>query len=208
MKPSRQDSRYATRTLLERPLFTLFIIVTLALGIGANATAFLAVPQDQQPFQIGRIETKYDRLADTTTAQCGLVELGQGAPRLIVLANASFSGKEPNKNAIFWLGLASYKGGATRRTQRSFKEATTLYLTTDSTRLEVQVKDYRDDFYELNRLLAESARAEISREDLRKLLDARSVEGKWGDVDFKISEAALASLKDFISHQVFAAGDR
>jgi cell division protein FtsB len=208
MKPFRQDSRYAARTLLMRPLFTLFIIVTLAVGGGANAAAFLALPQDQQPFQLGRIETKYDRLSDTTTAQCDLVELGQGAPRLIVLANASFSGREPNKNAIFWLGLASYKGGATRRTQRSFKEATTLYLTTDSTRLEVQVKDYHNDFYELNHLLAESARAEIGREDLRKLLDARSVEGKWGDVDFKISEAALASLKDFISHQVFAAGDR
>jgi cell division protein FtsB len=208
MKPFRQDSRYAARTLLMRSLFTLFIIVTLALGVGANAAAFLALPQDQQPFQIGRIETKYDRLSDTTTAQCDLVELGQGAPRLIVLANASFSGREPNKNAIFWLGLASYKGGATRQTQRSFKEATTLYLTTDSTRLEVQVKDYRNDFYELNHLLAESARAEIGREDLRKLLDARSVEGKWGDVDFKVSEAALASLKDFIFHQVFAAGDR
>ncbi|HEY7181230.1 MAG TPA: hypothetical protein VIC84_07415 [Blastocatellia bacterium] len=208
MKPFRQNSRHATRTLLKRPLFTLFIIVTLALGVGVNATAFLALPQEQQPFQIGRIETKYDPLADTTTAQCDLVELGQGAPRLIVLAKASFSGREPNKNATFWLGLASYKGGATRRTQRSFKEATTLYLTMDSTRLEVQVKDYHNDFYELNRLLAESARAEISREDLRKLLDARSVEGKWGDIDFKVSEAALASLKDFISHKVFAASDR
>jgi len=208
MKPFRQDLRYAARTLLMRSLFALFMIVTLALSIGANATTFFALPQDQQPFQLGRIETKYDRAADTTTAQCDLVELGQGAPRLIVLANASFSGREPNKNAIFWLGLSSYKGGATRRTQRSFKEATTLYLTTDSTRLEVQVKDYRNDFYELNHLLAESARAEIGREDLRKLLDARSVEGKWGDIEFKVSEAALAALKDFISHQVFAPSDR
>ena len=208
MKPFRQDLRYAARTLLMRSLFALFMIVTLALSIGANATTFFALPQDQQPFQLGRIETKYDRAADTTTAQCDLVELGQGAPRLIVLANASFSGREPNKNAIFWLGLSSYKGGATRRTQRSFKEATTLYLTMDSTRLEVPVKDYRNDFYELNRLLAESARAEISREDLRKLLDARSIEGKWGDIEFKVSEAALASLKDFISHEVFASSDR
>jgi hypothetical protein len=78
----------------------------------------------------------------------------------------------------------------------------------DSARLEVPVKDYRNDFYELNRLLAESARAEISREDLRKLLEARSVEGRWGDVEFKLSEAALTALKDLISRQVFAAGDR
>ncbi len=169
---------------------------------------FPALPQDHQPPRVDRIETKYDRLADTTTLQCNLIELGEGAPKLTVQANASFRGKEPNGTAIFWLGLASYKGGATRRTQRSFKEAATLYLTMDSARMEVPVKDYRNDFYELNHLLAESARAEINREDLRKLLDAQSIEGKWGDVEFKLSEAALASLKDFISRQVFAASDR
>jgi hypothetical protein len=179
-----------------------YIIALLLLAV------LTARSQDFQPTHVDQIETKYDRSADTTTVQCGLVELGQGAPRLTVRANASFRGKEPNENAIFWLGLASYKGGATRRTQRSFKEATTLYLTIDSGRLEVPVKDYRDDLYELNHLLAESARAEVSRKDLRKLLDTKSVEGRWGDVEFKFSEVTLASLKDFISRQVFAANGR
>jgi hypothetical protein len=169
---------------------------------------FPALSQDFQPTRVGLVEAKYDRLADTTTLQCNLVELGEGAPKLTVNANAFFRGKEPNGTAIFWLGLASYKGGATRRTPRLFKEATILYLTMDSARLEVAVKDYRNDFYELNLLLAESARAEINREDLRKLLDAQSIEGKWGDIDFKLSEVAIASLKDFISRQVFSASDR
>lgn len=169
---------------------------------------FPALPQDHQPTRVSRIETKYDRLADMTTLQCNLVEMGEGAPKLTVQANASFRGKEPNETAKFWLGLASYKGSATRRTQRSFEGATILYLTIDSARLEFPVKDYRNDFYELNRLLAESARAEISREGLRKMLDAQSIEGKWGDVEFKLSDAALASLKNFISSQVFAANDR
>jgi hypothetical protein len=74
--------------------------------------------------------------------------------------------------------------------------------------MEVPVKNYRTDFYELNRLLAESARAEIRREDLQKLLEARSVEGKWGNIEFKLSDDALAALKDFISRQVLAASDR
>jgi hypothetical protein len=169
---------------------------------------FPALSQDFQPTRVGQVEAKYDRSADTTTLQCNLVELGEGAPKLTVQANASFRGKEPNESAIFWLGLASYKGGATRRAQRVFKDATTLYLTMDSARLEVPVKDYRNDFYELNHLLAESARAEISRDDLRRLLAAESLEGKWGDVEFKLSDAALASLKDFISRKVFAASDR
>jgi hypothetical protein len=208
MEPLWQELRYAARTLIKRPLLTLFIISTLALGIGANTATLSALPQDHQPIPINRVETRYDRLADTTTVQCNLVELGKGAPRLTVRANASFRGKEPNETTKFWLGLASYKGSATRHTQRSFEEATILYLTMNSTRLEVPVKDYHNDFYELNRLLAESARADISREDLHKLLDAKSVEGRWGDVEFKLPEAALTALKDFISRQVFAENDR
>ncbi|HEY7183383.1 MAG TPA: hypothetical protein VIC84_18260 [Blastocatellia bacterium] len=208
MEPLWHYLRYAARTLLKRPLFMLLVVVTLALGIGANTATFPALPQDRQSPPTRRIETKYDRMADTTTVQCDLIEIGQGAPRLTVQANASFRGKEPNETAIFWLGLSSYKGGATRHTQRSFEEATTLYLTMDSERLEVTVKDYRNDFYELNRLLAESARAELSREGLRKLLNAKTIEGKWGDIEFKLSDDALASLKDFISHQAFAANNR
>ena len=208
MEPLWQDLPCVARTLIKRLFFALLIIVTLALGIGANIATFSALPQDHQSTHVSRVEAKYDRLADMTTVQCDLVELGQGAPRLTVRANASFRGRKPNETAIFWLGLASYKSGSSRHTRRSFEEATILYLTMDSARLEVPVKDYRNDFYELNRLLAESARAEISREDLRKLLEARSLEGKWGSVEFKLSDAALASLKDFISRQGFAANDR
>ena len=171
-------------------------------------TIIPAIAQDVPPAKVCRVEAQYDRYADITTVQCDLIELGKGAPRLSVQANASFYGKEPNDSAKFWFGLSSFRGGATRRTEPAFKEATMVSLIVDSARLEVPVKDYTNDFFELNRLLAERARAEISREDLQKLLDAKSLEGNWGGVGFKFSNAALASLKTFISRQVFAAQTR
>ena len=168
--------------------------------------AILSIPlQNHQSAGVCRHETKYDDVSDTTTVQCdNLIKWGEAAAGLTIQANASFRGKEANETAKFWFFLSSNKGGATRRTQLLFREATTLYLSTGSAQLKVPVKDYRDTFFELTRSISESARAEVDRDDLQKLLDAKTLEGKWGNVEFKVSDAALASLKNFISRQVFA----
>src|SRR5262249_13290606 len=140
-----------------------------------------ALPQDYQPAGVCHYETKYDRSADTTTVQCDdLVKWGEAPAGLTIQANATFSGKESNETAKFWLFLSSNKGVSTRHAPPLFQEATKLYLLTDSAQLEIPVKDYQRAFFELIRSFEESACAEISREDLRKLLDAKRLEGKWG----------------------------
>ena len=178
--------------------------------------AFLPVNwQDRRPASVCRHETRYDRLADTTTVQCdNLIKWGEAPAGLTVKANISFPGKDSirgmglNESTKFWLSLSSNRGVATRQTQPLFQEAPTLYLSTDSAQLEIPVKDYRKTFFELIRSLEESARAEINPEDLPKLLNAKSLKGKWGSIEFKFSAVALASLKDFISHQVIGAPPR
>jgi hypothetical protein len=176
------------------------------------STLFPAFPQEPRPATDYRFETKYDRYTDTTTVQCSnLVKWGEAPAGLSVQANVSFHGKEKDRTkdvgeaVNFWFFLSANKGGATRHTRPLFQEAATLYLDMDSARLEIPVKDYRNAFYELVRSLSESARAEVGRDDLRKLLDTNSLKGEWGGVEFKFSGAALASLKTFVSHQVFTA---
>ena len=185
------------------------IVMTQTYGIILLLLATLSANlQDHQPADVRRLETKYDPGADTTTVKCDLIESVESPTKLTVQASASFRGKvgerESNEATKFWFFLSSNRNRATRRTQPLFREATTLYLVMDSARLEIPVKDYRSDFYELVGSFSESGRAEIGREGLRKLIEAESLKGEWGGVEFKFSEAALASLKDFISHQIFA----
>lgn len=164
--------------------------------------------QNEPEAGLCRAETKYDRAADTTTVGCDLFESYKDHLRLFVRVSVSFQGKEANETAKFSLALSSYKGGATRRTLPLFKDAATLALSVNAAQLELPIRDYRKDFYEMNRMLAEQARAELGREDLRKLFEARSLAGKWGGAEFSFSGASLAALKEFISRQVFTADGR
>jgi hypothetical protein len=152
-----------------------------------------------------RLETQYDREADLTTITCDLHEPVVASKKLIVQPSLSFRGKRPNETTKFWLGLMAYQGAASRHTRLAFRDANRLLLRMDAARLEVPVTGYRNEFYELNRLLAEQGRAEIARADLQKLLDATHISGQWGSADFSLPDAALVSLKDFITRQALAA---
>ncbi len=177
----------------------------LALLLLTTQSAFA---QNEPEAGLCRAETKYDRAADTTTVGCDLFESYKDHLRLFVRINVSFQGKEANETAKFSLALSSYKGDATRRTLPLFKDTATLALSADPAQLELPINDYHRDFFEMNRMLAERARAELGREDLRKLLDARSLAGKWGGAEFRFSGAALAALKEFISRQAITADGR
>jgi putative ABC transport system permease protein len=64
----RQDLRYGVRSLLRAPLFTLLAVLTLALGIGANAAVFGVVKSvllDALPYaDAGRVMRAYGRRVD------------------------------------------------------------------------------------------------------------------------------------------------
>lgn len=160
--------------------------------------------QAQQPIATQRLVSRYDRFTETTTVQCELIDLGEAPAQLTVQANASFSRTEAKGKPKVWLYLSSNRGGATRRTQPIFRQAETVCLMVDGARMELPVKNYRNTYYELIPAYAESARVEISRDDLSKLLGAHRLTACWGGVECEFSVAALASFKDFIAQQVFA----
>jgi hypothetical protein len=176
-------------------LFSSFLIVL---------AFFPYIHAQQKPVNVCRYETKYNHEADVTTVFCDeLLKWGEAPAGLTIRANVSFRGKESNETAVFWLTLSSNKGGATRTTRPLFQEAKSLQLSTGSESFDIPLRDYDKTYFELIRSSAESAHAEIGREELRKLLEARSLQGRWGTVEFKLSDPALISLKKFVSREVF-----
>jgi len=164
-----------------------------------------AFAQDRAHPNECRLESKYDQSADTTTIKClDLIKWGEAPARLTIHAAASFKGHEPNQSARLWLILSSNRSDSTREAPLLFKQAVTIHLALDSGELEIPVSDYSTDFFEMNRLRAESAHAVICIDDLQKVLNSRNLAGKWGTVDFKFSDRSLASLKDFIAHNAIA----
>ena len=158
--------------------------------------------QNRSRPQTCRIETKYDEIADKTTVQCiDLIRWGEAPARVTIHAVASFRGREPNESVRLWLVLSSNRSGSPREEPLLFKDAMIVRLMLDSAELDIPVTDYNTDFFELSRLRAESAHAVFCLEDLQKVLKAKSLSGSWGTVEFKLSDTALASLKDFIAHE-------
>lgn len=149
-----------------------------------------------------RLHSKYDPTSDTTIVQCDLYHRDQAPLRLMVEASASFRGKEPNESSVFWFALGAELSNATRQTKPMFREVTTLVLQTDEETIDLSIKKYRHEYFELAHLSAESGRAEMSRSDLQKLQMTKSLKGKWGNMEINFSEAELAALKEFTSRHV------
>lgn len=184
-------------------LFSTFLIV-LAFFPPTQKKQLQPPPAPLKPVNVCRFETKYNHEADVTTVLCDeLLKWGEAPAGLTIRANVSFRGKESNETAVFWLTLSSNKGGATRTTRPLFQDAKTLQLSIGGESLEVPIRDYDKSYFELIRASAESAHAELGRGELRKLLDANSLQGRWGGVDFKLSDPALVSLKKFVAREVF-----
>lgn len=72
----RQDLAFAVRSALKAPLFTVLAVLTLALGIGANAAVFVAVKSallDALPYRdSGRLVRIYGRLLDGSAERSSL----------------------------------------------------------------------------------------------------------------------------------------
>lgn len=155
------------------------------------------------PFEgVCRPQIKYDEAMDTTTVKCDLHSGDEEPIRLIVQVRTSFRGKAPNDTAVFGFELGAERKQATRQAKPLFQTATQLSLRTNAEALTVPVTAYRHEYFEIIRLYAESARAEIRREDWPKLLAAQSLTGQWGSVEFNLSATEIAALKDFLSRQV------
>ncbi|MCW5970341.1 MAG: hypothetical protein KIT57_17680 [Blastocatellales bacterium] len=147
-------------------------------------------------------QIRYDRITDTTNVMCELIRWGEAPARVTVEAHAAYHGREPKEPGRFWLVFQSNRGGPTRRTPMLFKDCDSLLMAIDSERYDVRLEDYSSILFEIVPSVAESARAEISADLQRRLIDARRLEVHWGTAPVKFSDPALSALKAFISDHV------
>jgi hypothetical protein len=187
---------------MKRRVVALLLVLIFCLAVLPSAA------YAQTPGSVCQREAKYDPAANLTTVECALLETFTPPIRLMLTANVAYQGKQPNETAKFHFNLSAFRGDSDRRTPPLFKEATTLSLSLETTRLEIPVTGFHADFFEMNRLLAEQAQASLDGENLRKLLEAKSLAGKWGNAEFKLTDASFQSLKKFISDQIFLMGER
>lgn len=148
------------------------------------------------------VTTRYDHLSDTTTKRLELVNDGSSPVVLTLYANAAFRGREPNESGRFWFTIAVTQGQVARKSPSQFAAPEPLILTLDDAELKLLLSEYQREYYELVRRLSESANVVIERNELSRLLKAKELSGRNGNVKFKLSAAALSALKDFIAGQV------
>jgi hypothetical protein len=146
-----------------------------------------------------KVTTEYDRFTDTTTAvlQETFSRPASGLEGLWVTAAARYQGTKSAGKVTFILLLSSTdKSGYTAPLQ--YSKAETLYLLTDKDRLSITVEDYNFRRSEVMRWVEERATAPLSKTDVDRLLNAGSVEGKWGNTEFRVRPEAIEGFKEFV----------
>lgn len=182
--------------------------VSLLIALMCCLTVLPKAAHAQKSADVCRREVKYDPETNLTTVECALHEMFTPPIRLMVTANTIYRGKHPNETAKFHFKLAAFRNGSNRRTPLLFKDAATLSLSLETTTLEISIAGFHTDFFEMSRLLTEQAQAGLERENLQKLLEAKSLAGKWGNIEFKLTDASFQTLKRFISDQIFSESER
>jgi hypothetical protein len=147
-----------------------------------------------------KISTKYDRFADTTEAvlEETLARTGETLDGLSVTALAKYQGTQVTAPPKFSLYLSWTERGGSRQPLK-FEEAKTIYILTDSDRIQLPVTDYKFHRADIMSWVNEYGTVDLSNDDLARLLKAKTADGRWGDVEFKFGGEGLEALREFVS---------
>jgi hypothetical protein len=150
------------------------------------------------------ITSRYDRASDTTTSYVELLNDERSPLSVTLHANAAFRGREPNETGRFWFTLSVTQGHVPRKTPSLLETNQSLILSLDDASWEAPLTEHRREYYEMIQRVSESAHVALDRADLPRLLATRQLSGHNGKVKFKLSDAALTALKEFITRQALA----
>jgi hypothetical protein len=153
------------------------------------------------PLPSGRykITTKYDRFSDVTEAvlQETLASTGEGIYGLRLTAVALFEGNELHSKPKFQIDLSWTKAG-NKQSDLKFNEAGDVILLADGERLRLPVRNYKYHIADIMSWVNEYGTLELSDSDINKLLKAKAVDGRWGDIEFRFTDTGLAAFYEFV----------
>ena len=144
-------------------------------------------------------ERKYDRFKDETTLWCGPLT-AEASPKLntknlsvtMLIKHKGEQLRTPDVISFTLLWTDTTRGAL----RRAHADGKTVYILADGKRTELPIKEYTDSAIS-DAFVIEIGTAELKREDVELISQAKTVEGRWGATEFLFTKEGLERLREF-----------
>ena len=168
------------------PLRLIILILALSLGIYGQSGKQIE-PQSKSPC---KDESSYDKFKDVTTVVCGIIKDPSGLNVNVIAEYQGTKLTQPTRLSFFLNYFLA------REVSRPiYSDANIFYVLTDSSRMELEVSNYK---VSSSIIHLEDADVKLDEKATANLLKAKTAEARWGNTELHFSSEQIEQLQDFI----------